>query len=190
MVLLFGVFHVSSGILIGMGIRDLLDGSAKGVRSIIAGVFFGGTAILMSALMLRPINQGLFLLGVSVFIAATGTRLLVPQNFVDRLGAGTLVSIGVGMVAVPIGLLVGIESFRQDEALFGLLFGGCWTVIGAGFFMTGIGALVRGKPLVIRYNKPGEMEIVPADEPSAAPSPPRRSKKTERSSDGTQNGSH
>ena len=118
------------------------------------------------------------------------TRLLVPQDFVDRLGAGTLVSLGIGVVAVPIGLLVGIQSFHQDEPLFGLLFGGCWTVIGAAFFMTGISALVHGKPLVIRYGKPGEMEIVPADEPAAAPSLPQHGKKTERSSDGTQNGSH
>lgn len=43
------------------------------------------------------------------------TRLLVPQDFVDRLGAGTLVSLGIGVVAVPIGLLVGIQSFHQDE---------------------------------------------------------------------------
>lgn len=190
MVLLFGVFQVTGGILIGIGIRDLLNGSAKGIGSISAGAFFGGAAVLMSALMLRPINQGLFLLGVFVFIAATGTRLLVPQDFVDRLGAGTFVAIGVGIVVLPIGLLVGIESFRQDETFFGLLFGGCWTVVGGSFFLTGIGALVGGKPLALRYRKPGEMEIVPADEAAAAPSSSKRRKKTERNSDGTQDSPH
>jgi hypothetical protein len=190
MVILFGLFEAVGGISIGMGVRDMIAGSSKNLGAVLTGALFGGMAILMSGLMLRPLNQFLFLLGVLVFLAAFGARLFVPQGVVDRIGAGTLVALGISIAALPIGGVVGVEAFRHDDPLFGILFGGCTTVVGGGFFLTGVGALLRGKPLILRTIRPGEMEIVPADEPIPAEPPTHRKKKKEGRSDGTQDSPH
>lgn len=185
MVIFFGLFEAVGGISIGMGVRDMIAGSSKNLGSVFAGALFGGAALLMSGLMLRPLNLWLFVLGVLVFLAAFAARVLVPQEVVDRIGAGTLVALGIGIAVLPVGGVVGVEAFRNDDALFGMVFGGCTTLVGGSFFLTGVGALLRGKPLILRTIRQGEMEIVPGN----APPTPRKKKKAGRN-DGTQDSPH
>ncbi len=58
-------------------------------------------------------------------------------------------------------------------------------VFGGSFFLTGVGALLRGKPLILRTICQGEMEIVPGDAP-----PTQRKKKNAGRNDGTQDSPH
>ena len=178
-ILFFGVFQAVGGILIGLGVRRLIEQPSAGLGGIILGLGWSAATTLVCYVMLYSVEPKLFFLELIVLGSCTVGRIIVPQEWVDGIGAGTVLAIALGTVVTVIGAGVAIETFRrQEEILFGILFGGCWSFVGITFFATGVRALLRGKPLHLRQKSAGKYELTEDDEqPTPPKQPPRRRKK-------------
>ncbi len=162
--LFFGAFALLGGGMLGVGLRARIEKS-NGARGWLSnGAVFGGVPLWVAALFLLPLNAWLYAGIVIVFFAALILSAFLPRGYVEELGAGTLIALGFGGIAAGIGILVGIEAMRRQDLFFGLIFSGCFVFIGGGFFLNGLYALWRGKPLVMRMRRPGEYELTPEDE--------------------------
>lgn len=179
LMLFFGVFQVLGAAFIGLGVRQLLQGQPEGIGQIFAGGMFAGVGTLFSVVFMHEINPWSIRAGIAiVFIVVLGVTFATDE-LLQRFGAIATV-IGIGSVGAIMGGIVLLETMRmQQEIVFGLLFGGCWGFVGLGFLLTGLGALLRGKPLRFRQKGAGTYEIV-LDETDEEPDPSRRKKKTHR----------
>ena len=183
-ILFFGVFEAIGGILIGLGVHRLIEQASTGLGSIVLGVVWSAATTLVCYTLLYRVEPKLFYLELIVLGSCTVGRIIVPQEWVDGIGAGTVLAIALGTVVTVIGAGVAIETFRrQEEILFGILFGGCWSFVGITFFATGVRALLRGKPLHLRQKSAGKYMLTEDDEPvppkptPKPKQPPRRRKK-------------
>lgn len=169
-VLFFGVFQAFGGAWFGAGLRALVERSPKAVGLITSGVAFGGVATFMSGVFLQSINPWLFYIGLGILSLALLAGAFFPRDYLQEIGIGTIIAIGLGGAATAIGILVvarGLEnwaSLTTEDLVFGALFSGCWTTVGLGFFITGLGALLHGKSLGLRPSRDGSMEIVPMED--------------------------
>ncbi len=177
---LCGAAQLVGGVYLGLGIKQLLARQPHAFAGIGLGMFWGGVPTLMSALFLFNSNRGLFALGVALWLGVALLRVIVPDGLIASIGSGTIVAVVIGLAVTPVGVLVLIESIRRNqEVLFGILFGGCWSFVGFGFLSAGLGALLRGKPLHLRPDGRGGNTLVSTDELDAedsAPKPKRKKK--------------
>src|SRR5438067_1454030 len=126
LVLFFGVFQLMGGVALGSGARHGFAAMAagtdaearsahvrQGCGALMFGVLFGGAALLMEAVSLAPISRWFLVAGGLVFALAALGSAFIPQQTLAELGAGTLTAIGLGLVALPMGVLVALEGFRK-----------------------------------------------------------------------------
>lgn len=169
-VVFFGVFQAFGGAWVGAGARGLFERVPKAVGMIGAGIVFAGVATLMSAVFLIPINPWLFYAGLGIFALAALGGAFFSRDYLEEIGIGTIIAIGLGGAAAAIGVLVAAKGLREwqnlalEDVLFGILFSGCWVTVGLAFFITGLSALLRGKGLGLRPARDGSMELVPSEE--------------------------
>lgn len=171
------VFQTLGAAFIGLGVRAMLNGETGNGGQILFGAIFAGAGTLFSFAMTREFNAWGFPIGVMwTFLVILGT-IFTPQEILARFGA-SVTTIALGSFAALVGGAVLIGTIRaQEEILFGILFGGCWSVVGWSLALTGIGALLRGKPLRFKRKRAGEYEIVPADQAEKPPAAPARAHK-------------
>lgn len=169
-VVFFAVFQAFGGVLMGAGMRALSMGTPKAIGPMVAGFVGAGTATLMSGVFLLSINPGLFYAGLIIVALALLGGAFLSRDYLEEIGIGTIIAIGMGGAGVAIGLLVVAKGLRDwqnlsfEDIIFGVLFSGCWLTVGLGFFITGLGSLLRGTGLGLRPARDGSMELVPSDE--------------------------
>lgn len=163
LMLFFGVFQTLGAVFVGLGVRDLLEGEAGG-GSIFFGAIFAGTGTLFSAVFMHELNTWAFPVGVMWTFFVTLSIIILPKEILQRYGAiAATIAIGGFGTLVGGGVLIGTLR-AQEEILFGILFGGCWGSVGLGFLLTGVSALLRGKPLRFKQKRPGSYEITEDEE--------------------------
>jgi hypothetical protein len=172
----FGIFLTTSGVFMGATVRRLMDGNSAEMGQMVLGGMFGGVAVLMSAVMLKPANPGLFYADFLFFLIPFLLVAFMSEFFTQRIGSGTLISIGLGLFITVLGGFIGWAGSNNGGGTGAWLFGGCWSVFGILFLQMGVMALVRGKPLRLRPSRDGSYTIVPDDAP-------RKSRKRTRASD-------
>ena len=118
--LFFALFQLIGGVAFGAGLRQLYetftasDTETRGAalqqaRGLLAaGLAFGGIVTVLSALVFLSSDNRLFLIGVGLLVAAVLGSALLPRSILQELGAGTLASIGIGVLVVPMAVLVAI----------------------------------------------------------------------------------
>jgi hypothetical protein len=174
--LFFGIFLVTSGVFTGATVRRLMSGNSAEMGQMVLGGMFGGIAVFMAAVMLKPANPGLFYADFLFFLIPFLLVAFMPESFTQRIGSGTLISIGLGLFITVLGVFIGWAGSNNGGGTGAWLFGGCWSVFGILFLQMGVMALVRGKPLRLRSGRNGTTEIVSDDNP-------RKSRKRTRASD-------
>ncbi len=169
-VVFFAVFQAFGGVLIGAGMRALIAGTPKAIGPMIAGFVAAGTGTLMSGVFLLTINPWLFYTGLIILALALLGSAFLSRDYLEEIGIGTIIAIGLGAAAAAIGGLVAAKGLKDwqslafEDIVFGVLFSGCWLTVGLGFFITGLGSLLRGTGLGLRSAQDGSMELVPSDE--------------------------
>jgi hypothetical protein len=149
-VVFFGVFQAFGGAWFGAGSRALFGRSPNAVGLIASGIGFAGVATFMSGVFLIPINPWLFFAGLGILALAILASAFLPSEYLQEIGIGTIIAIGMGGAATVIGVLIAIIGLQKwstlgfEDIVLGSLMISCWTVVGLGFFVTGIGALLRG----------------------------------------------
>ncbi len=167
----------------GAGTRALFDGTPKAIGPIIAGLVGAGTATLMSGVFLISINPWLFYAGLGILALAVFAGAFFPRDYLQEIGIGTIIAVGMGGAATAIGVLIAIIGLQKwpslgfEDIVFGSLMVSCWTIVGLGFFITGLGALLRGKALGLRPARDGSMELVSNDELDEEPDREKRKKR-------------
>ncbi len=169
-VIFVAVFQAFGGAWFGAGLRALFERSLKAVGLITSGIAFAGVATFMGGVYLLPVNPPLFYVGlVVVSIAALGGALL-PSDYLQEIGIGTIIAIGLGGPAALIGVLLAVIGLSKwgslgfEDIVLGSLMVSCWVLVGLVFFVSGLRALLQGKALGLRRAANGSMELVPTDE--------------------------
>ena len=174
LMLFFGIFQLLGAIFLGLGVRQMIAGESNGVGQVFIGTIFGGVGLLFSALFMYQMNTWGFPAGAMITFGVALTTMFAPQELLTRFGASILM-IGIGGIVALMGALVLIAAWRtRQEILFGILFGGCWGSVGLMFLLTGLGALVRGKPL--RFKQTGSGSYTIEQDKDSATKPSRRQK--------------
>ena len=147
LVLFLGIFNVVGGVAFGHGLRSLIhDRSPRGIFMLIWGGFFGGVPCLMAASSLLAAHTGpLFLANPILFLSATVLSMTILPELVQDLGAGPLISIGMGAAFMFVGTSVGLAMLRQGTPAGGLAGGGLFVLAGGLIFALGVGQLLRPK---------------------------------------------
>ncbi len=176
LMLFFGVFQVIGAVFVGLGVRQMLRGESAGTGQIFFGAIFAGAGTLFSGVFMHELNAWGFPVGVMTTCLVALGVIFSPEEILQRFGASVGV-IALGGFATLVGGAVLIGTLRaQEEILFGILFGGCWGSVGLGFLLTGVNALVRGKPLRFKEKGPGKYEVV-VDEDEFSKDPKRKKKR-------------
>ncbi len=142
-----GAFEVVGGIALGSGLRSLIKGQlSQDMFLIVWGAGFGGIPLVMNAAFtLTSRTPLLFFVGPALFGGAILIGFLVLPTLLANLGAGALITLGMGVLFLTIGLGVGVSMLMKREVFVGLLTGGTFTLVGALLCAVGIGPLLQGK---------------------------------------------
>lgn len=165
MFLFFGIFEIVGGVYIGASIRHLLAGETTELGAMVLGGMFAASALFMSAFFLKDANPWLFSVLVALFFGTVILAWLTPPSFSQRIGSGTLISIGLGLFITVLGGFIGWAGSNNGGGVGAWVFGGFWSFFGIGFLQMGVKALLTGKPLRLRPGRNGATEIVSDDKP-------------------------
>ncbi len=149
------------GVLAGQAARRLSEDPRTALGSMFAGGLFAGVPLLMSAIMLRAVNPFLFWLQAVLLLLVFLGTLLLPARAINRVGAGTVIAIGLGIPILGLAAVVGTLGFQNGDPLFGLCWAGIAGFVGLGFLASGLQSLISGKPLALKSRGGGTMDIVP-----------------------------
>lgn len=159
LMLFFGVFQVLGAVFLGLGVRQMIAGESSGVGHVFIGAMFGGVGTLFSAVFMYQINSWGFPVGLLVTFFVTLVTMFAPQEFLTRFGASVML-VGIGGFAVFVAGMVLTSALRAAQDIwFAVIFGVCWGGVGLSLLLSGLGALLRGKPLRFKQTGPGSYTI-------------------------------
>ena len=146
-----GIFQVIGGLVAGDGLHKLFaERTLRGIFLIIWGMFFGGIPAVLGVAAAAGTQQPLLsLLGPLLFVGALLFGMLLLPWLAQELGAGTLLTLGVGGMFMLLGgsIVAGIVRAGTGTTLIGLLFGACFGVAGLWLCWTAISSLLHSTPL-------------------------------------------
>jgi len=145
------IFQVIGGLVAGDGLHKLFaDRMLRSISLIIWGMFFGGIPAVLGIAFAADTKQPLLaLVGPLLFVGALLFGMLLLPWLVRELGAGTLVTLTVGMVFSLVGgsITVAIVRAGTGVTFIGLIIGAVFGVLGLWLCWTAISPLIHGTSL-------------------------------------------
>ena len=146
-----GIFQVIGGLVAGDGLRKLfVDRMLRSISLVIWGMFFGGIPAVLGIAMAAGTRQPLLaLVGPLLFVGALVFGMLLLPWLAQELGAGTLLTLTVGLVFSLLGggMVIAIVRAGRGATFIGLIIGAVFGVVGLWLCWTAISALIRGTSL-------------------------------------------
>ena len=139
------IFHVIGGVALGTTLRGWADNPTREnlggrVFFLVWGSMFGCMPLVFG------LQTGFSMLAAQ--LAVLLVAIVVPFFWLERLrelvSDQNVVRIGFGGIFLIAGLAAGGFLLREGEWLFAVLFGGTFTLLGGGFFLSGLLKLLRG----------------------------------------------
>lgn len=154
LVVFFGIFHAFGGGMFGRGVRALWTEPDKAFGFVIGGTLFGLVPLLFDwfyFIQQKQVLQGV--VGPALFVGAAIVSALAGRGILERFDPKALMVTGIGLAAALLGVLaipfmLGLGE-GQDVGSMEFVMGGCWVlmfvVIGSGFALSGLNALLQGR---------------------------------------------